>query len=369
MVQLLRLSESRKLLTACGQVVSTMRDFDLDAAKAKLAAVSREAVLSSTLSTVDYLEHYDERIEIMKERERMVQEEESGQAGIKTGIPRFDRFTGGLMPKEWGIILGVTGVGKTAGLIEFGANAYDFQGKNVFIGSGEMGVDELAFRVDSRFTRIHGMKFRTAGLDESDYKQWGNTIRQYRATHDNVLCIASYPRRFTVEDFDRDMRRMEEETGKRFDLVCLDYINILDPVKRGRSDAKDQSEAVWDFKGLCAERGISGWTAGQVIDDAYDKELYDASDAKYARAISEAAPVIIALIQTDKDLIAGQMKLQVIKMRNADVPRKPIRLEPNLGIMRLHEEVRKKSASLADLKPTSIDVKRTSRKPKPKRGK
>ncbi len=364
MSQLLNLYESRRVLKACGQVIGTIRQFDLQSAKTKLLSVAREARLNDTENTVDYLEHYDRRVEVMREKEQAVDASEDGEVGIHTGIPMFDRLTGGLMPKEFGVILGVTGVGKTAGLIEFAANAWE-HGHNVFVGSGEMSIEELAFRVDARLTRIPGMKFRTAELSEEDYKKWENTIIQYRAMKDNRFYIASYPRRFTIDDLDRDMTRIEEETGEKLGAVFLDYINIVDPVTRGRSDAKDQSEAVWDFKGLCSDRNIGGWTAGQVRDDAYDKELYDAQDAKYARAISEAAPVIIALIQTDKDLVEGRMKLQVIKMRNADVPTRPIRLTPNLSIMRLHEEV-KKTASLADLKDNVVEMERKARKTKPK---
>lgn len=364
MSQLLRLSESRKLLTACGQVIGTMREFDLDKAKRKLASVSQDVAVSVE-NGVYYLDDYEHRVEALREKEDQASEE-GAEAGVRTGLYTFDRITGGLMPKEFGVIAGVTNVGKTAALIEFGVNAYE-NGHNVFIGSGEMSVDELAFRIDSRLTQIHGMKFRKAELEDEDYKKWESTVVQYRATRDNVLFIAAYPRRFTCSDFDRDIRRVEEETGQRIEVCCLDYINITDPIQKGRSDWKDQSEAVWDFKALCVERNMVGWTAGQVVDDAYDKELYDASDLKYARAISEAAPVIIALIRTDKDIIEGRMKLQVIKMRNAEVAKHPIKLTPNFGIMRLHVEEKKRTASLADLPDNVIEMSRKARKPKSKR--
>lgn len=367
MTQLFRLYESRKVLIACGQVIGSLRQFDLDASKSILAKVSKTVVIQDAENSISYLDHYDRRKQIMAEKEAVRDASEDGEAGIRTGLYVFDRMTGGLMPKEFGVVAGVTGVGKTAALIEFGVTAYE-NGHNVIIGSGEMSVDELAFRVDSRITRIHGMKFRTADLDTEDYKKWDNTIIQYRATRENTLWLCGYPRRFTVEDFERDIFRAEEETGQSMEVCCLDYINIVSPVIKGRSDWKDQSEAVWDFKGLCSEHSLVGWTAGQVIDDAYDKELYDASDMKYARAISEAAPIIVALIQTDKDRIEGRMKFQVIKMRNAVPPKRPIKLIPNLSIMRLHEEI-KQSTTLKGMKGSSIDLERKARRKKPVRGK
>ena len=362
--QLLRLFESRKVLSACGKVIGSIRQFDLDASKKSLAEVSKEVQIRDVENAVLYLDHYEHRKKVMIEKEEVRDSAEDGQAGIRTGIYTFDRLTGGIMPKEFGVIAGVTGVGKTAALISFGVAAYE-EGYSVMIGSGEMSVDELAFRVDSRLTRIHGMKFRKAELDESDYKRWDDTIVKYRATKDNVLFLSSYGRRFTIEDFENDKRRVEEETGQRITVAFLDYINIVEPVVRGRSDWKDQSGAVWDFKGFCSEHNLSGWTAGQVVDDAYDKELYDASDLKYARAISEAAPIIVGLIQTDKDLIEGRMKFQVIKMRNATPPKHPIKLTPNLAVMQLNEEIRK-SKTLSGMTGDSIDVQRKARKSKPK---
>lgn len=362
--QLLRLAESRKVIATCGNIVSRMREFDLDGAKRKLSEVSRVVDVSLDQG-VHYLDHYEQRLGVVREKEDRANVE-SGTAGIKTGVYLFDRITGGLMPKEFGLIAGVTGVGKTAALIEFGTVAYE-AGHNVFIGSGEMSIEELGFRIDSRLSRIHGVKFRTAELDADDYKKWDSTIKYYRATRENTLFLSSYPRRFTMEDFARDVKRVEDETGRKIDVVCLDYINILQPVRKGRSDAKDQSEAVWDFKSFCSDHNVVGWTAGQVIDDAYDKELYDPSDIKYARAISEAAPVIIALIRTDKDRVNDRMKLQVIKMRNADTLKKTISLTPNLGIMRLHEEVRGEKPSLDNLPSNVVDVQRKARKSKPRK--
>jgi replicative DNA helicase len=366
MTQIMRLSESRMVLNACGKVISSMRNFDLDEAKTILAGVSRKSMLTDSENSAYYLDHYERRLDVMSEREELMAESEDGTAGIKTGIPHFDRLTGGLLRKEFGIIAGVTGVGKTAALLEFGANAYE-EGYNVMIGSGEMSLDELAFRLDSRLTRIHGNKFRQAKLSDDDYRTWENTMKMYRAYHDNVLFLSSYPRDFSIEDFERDMLRVEEETGKRVDMVCLDYINIMNPIVRSKGDWKDQSNAVWDFKGFCADHNVVGWSASQVVDDAYDKELYDASDLKYARAISEAAPVISAIIQTDRDRVDGRMKLQVIKMRSGALPKKPIRLNPNLGIMRLHETLTS-VRSLADIQsPTIDDVERKARKSRPKR--
>lgn len=367
MNQVLRLSESRKVLTGCGEVIGQMRKFDLENAKQKLAVLGRPVGLVNRENSGFYLDDYGERQEIMEEKVRNAEEHEDSQVGIPTGIVRFDRMVGGLMPKEFGVIAGVTGVGKTAALIGIAAYSW-LRGFDVMVVSGEMSKELLGFRIDSYLTRISGMKFRTADLTSSDYKKWDATIKLYKAKQDNFLYVATYPRRFTTDNLEQDLTRLQEETGRKAKVICMDYINIMDPIQHGKSQGnwKDQSDAVWDFKGFVSEHNMVGWTAGQVIDDAYGKELYEASDLKYARAISECAPVIAALIRTEKDIVENRMKLQVIKMRNAELPRKPIAMTPRLNIMRIHEEMHEMK-TLKGRQANTVDVKKETKKARPRR--
>jgi len=140
----------------------------------------------------------------------------------------------------------------------------------------------------------------------------------------------------------------------------------MDPVGRSRGNYEDQVEAVWDFKGFISENNLVGWTAGQVKDEAYDKELYDSQDLKYARAISECAPVIAALIRTEKDIVENRMKLQILKMRNAEPPTRPIALTPRLDIMRIHEDIHVVK-TLKGRQPMVLDTKKKTQTARPRR--
>ena len=365
MTQVLDLYDTRNILTGCGEVIGSMKNFKLEDAKRKLAVLGRRSSLHDPENQGMYLDDYEARVEEVKATSDKADATEDGQVGIPTGVYRLDRFIGGLMPKEFGVVAGVTGVGKTAALVSFGVHAW-LNGYDVMLVSGEMSKEALEFRLDSHLTRIPGMKFRVASLDDADYKQWDSTIKLYRATRDNLLYVAAYSRRFTVDNIERDMLRIQEETGRRIAVVCADYLNIMDPVRKSGSGWEDQAEAVWDFKGLVHEYDLVGWTAGQVKDDAYDKELYDSSDLKYARAISECAPVIAAIIRTDRDMIENRMKLQILKMRNAPVPTRPIALHPNLDIMRIHQDV-VGVKTLKGMSPDTVSEKRQTRRPNPNR--
>jgi replicative DNA helicase len=365
MVQVLELSESRRILTGCGELIGKMRKFNLKDAKRKLAVLARPIALVDNENAGMYLDDYGERVEAIEQKLDEADQHDEFEVGIPTGVYRFDRQIGGIMPKEFGVIAGITGVGKTAALISFGLHAWE-KGYDVMIVSGEMAKDLLGFRIDSYLTGIHGMKFRTAELNEEDLNKWDATIKMYRAKMDNFLYVATYPRRFTVENIEQDMVRLEEETGRKVRVVCMDYINIMDPVRRGEGNWQDQQAAVWDFKGFVTENNLVGWTAGQVKDEAYEKELYESSDLKYARAIGECAPVIAALIKTERDIAHDRMKLQIIKMRNAPLPLKPISLSPRLEVMRLHENMTKMK-TLKGRASGVVDAKKKTKSVRPKK--
>lgn len=366
MTQVLRLHETRQILIGCGDIIGGMKNFDLDDAKRKMVILGRPTNLVDHENSGMYLDDYEERMEVIDQKRIDADNHEGGEVGIPTGVYRFDRFVGGMMKKEFGVVAGITGVGKTAALIGFGLHAWT-RGHDVMIVSGEMSKEALEFRIDSYLTRIHGLKFRTAELEDEEFARWDETIKMYRAKQSNMLYVGAYTRKFTTENIERDMLRVQEETGRKVEVVCSDYLNIMNPVSnRGKGNWEDQSEAVWDFKGLISEYDLVGWTAGQVKDEAYDKELFDSQDLKYARAISECAPVIAALIRTEKDIIENRMKLQILKMRNAPLPTKPIVLTPRLEIMRIHQEMNE-TKTLRGRMPDTMDIKKSARSARPKK--
>lgn len=362
--QIMRLANSRRILEATGKLVLDMENFDLDKSLTRLKELAVPMTLNDDHGG-DYLETYPDRLDELEEKKARAKDREDGEVGILTGIPRFDQITGGMMHGEFGVVAGRTGIGKTAFLIHLAITAWN-AGRNVMLVSGEQSRNELGFRVDSYLSKISATKFRKSELDKEDYTRWDRTIKEKSNSHENTLWVASFMRKFDVEMIRGEMIRMEEETGNRVDLLCIDYLNLMQS-----STAKDgdnsrewgsQADVVWQVKELTAEYQIATWTAGQVRDEAYLKEVYTADDLKYARAISETAPVIVALIQTDEDEAAKRMKLQVLKMRNAETFRKPIILHPNMDILMVHdEELRSATKSLSDDNSDVLEMETTPR--------
>lgn len=360
MQQVLELFETRRILESAGRIVSDIDNFDLKGTKTELLDLSRPVDLQDARREGYYLGDYVERKEEMQEQQRIQEADEEATVGIPTGITLFDNKTGGVMRKEFGVIAGIPGVGKTAGILSFGLHAFKL-GHNVLIVSGEMSKHRIEYRIDSNLAGISGNKFRKAELLDADYESWDSTIQRYSVTHDNYLYVKAYPRRFTFADVEQTILKLNEENDKPVDWVGADYLNIIDPIKvmkssGGRSGWEQQSEVVWDFKALCEEYDLVGWTGNQVKDEAFAKELYELADLKYGRAIPEASPIVMAMIQTEKDLLSKRMKLQIMKMRNAPAMPRPLELSPNMDLMRLHDNMVGQKKNLGDMTSGFLDI-------------
>jgi len=354
--QLYELAESRRVLLGIQPIVKNIQNFDLKKAKLIMKDLSRLSEIHAERLSGEYLEDYEKRVELIQEK--LSAPEEGKTIGIPTGFDSFDRIIGGVMPGEFGIIAGKPGIGKTAALLSIATHAW-LLGKSVLFASGEMSKDLIEFRLDSALAGISSNRFRTGELDSNDWKLWESAIKQFRLTQQSFLEVSTFTRHFTITEIEAELVRVQEKWGKKVDLICIDYINIMDPtspVKNGDNNKSwgSQADVVWEVKALASEvnDGIALWSAGQITDAAFEKATLELDDVKYSRAISETAPIVVGLVQTQDDVLENRIQFQVLKMRNAPRMEQALFLHPNLDIMRIHDAV----VTKRDLMSLSNDV-------------
>lgn len=366
--QLYEFYESRRVLYGIAQLTKAVRakTFNVATAKTKLKELSKETAFVSDDKSGDYIEDYDERRTIVMERMRRVDEDDMG-TGIPTGLVRFDNYIGGIMPTEFGVVAGKTGVGKTATILAFAIHAW-LIGKSVMFATGEMSKELIEFRMDSNLAGIPVQKFRTGDVDKKELRRWHSTIERLKTTLPGYFEVISFPRNFNIGDIESEIVRVEEMKERKIDLLCIDYINIMNPISKKGSSTKEwteQAEVVWDLKGMAADLNLPVWTAGQIRDAGYDVDKLELDHLKYARAISETAPIVVGLVQMQDDQMENRIQFQVLKMRNAPLLEKPLYLHPNLQVMRIHERVVKVKDLLTledDVAPPPKKKKSTRRK-------
>jgi replicative DNA helicase len=158
------------------------------------------------------------------------------------------------------------------------------------------------------------------------------------------LDVIYIPRGCSIINIEEEAYKIQERRGQKVDLIVVDYLNLMKPISsKGNSrDWKGQADIGWDIKELCAEfndgEGVALWTANQITDEGKKAKKLDTSHLKYSRAISEVAPIIVALTQTEDDFLQEIMKLWIIKARDFRANKADsIILRPDFDKMILHK--------------------------------
>lgn len=364
--QLLQLYESRQCILGMKDILLSIHKFDLDTVKEKLKELSRPAIIDDRSKYGEYTDDLDSRIETVRERRERAMDEDAA-IGIPTGIQRLDSQIGGLLNGEFVVLLGRPGIGKTAMMLDMSIYPWLHHNKNIMFATGEMSKPDLEFRMDANICGISTSKFRTGSMSDKEIKAWRDKVEGIKSMQEAFYEIISFPRNFNLDMVEDRAKQVQEKHGQPIHMIVLDYINIAVPnSQKQKGEWASQSDVVWDFKAFCADfnGGIPGLTAGQIRDDYIDAERLDLGAAKYARAISETAPIVIGLVRTEDDLLDDTLQVQMLKMRNAGVSSKPIILRPNLDLMRMDSVQHIKRKSLLDL---DLDILKERAANKPKR--
>lgn len=347
MRQLYELSESRAVLFAIKHIIKNVDSFNILKIKDKFRALSRNDYRELDDLGGNYLDDYEERLRQVQEK--AVRED----ILIPTGISKFDWQIGGIMPAEFGVIIGRTGLGKTATLVNMALNAWlkDF---NVAFATGEMRKVLIQYRMDSNLARVASDKFRTGKFTMQDFERWATTIDGMRQMRESFLEVEAFPRNFNVDNLVDWLHQIQDKHRAQVHVLFVDYLNIMEGVKskKDRGEWQSQANVVWDLKTLSETFNggrLATWTAGQIKDEFYDAEQLTLEAPKYARAISETAPIVCGLVRTEDDILYNTMQLQILKMRNASPPKRSILLHPDLNFMRINDRAKCRVKSLFDL--------------------
>ncbi len=371
LTQLIDMFEGRTILLGLNSMMRELRGLTVTEIKNLLKEFSSGVRLPDQIVSGDYVEGFKDRLGIILEKQDALRE--GRDVGVPTGIRMFDyMLLGGLMKSEFGVIGGQPGVGKTAMLTSIAVHAWQ-RDLNVLLVTGEMPKADIEFRIDADVADISASSFRLGNLSSSEMAQWRKNMEKEKSRHDNFLEVVSFPRNFTSRDIEGQALQIQDEYEQEIDLICIDYLNIMNPSDMkhydGAKDWKAQADVVWDVKALAASfnNGITIWTAGQLKDEYIDASSLSLDAMKYARAISETAPIVVGLVRTEDNLSERTIELQVLKVRNAPLPTRAILLRPNLDRMRIHEELVPKTKDfLADEEQETRRIER-KKKSRPRR--
>lgn len=292
--------------------------------------------------------------------------DETEDSLIPTGWDSVDEFIGGGIGRQELItFLAPSGGGKSVGMLNLGLNLMSRGMHGVYI-SLEMRDKKVARRTDQMIARMaSGMipanRTVVAAEIEKFHEKTGAKffIKRMREGTTNANHIIAY------------LRELEARNGFKPDWIIIDYMDLMDPVRRGAGDnmfLKDKyvSEEIraigMDFDCIIISASQLGKHATSAIEEG--RQMHQ-GDVQGGSSKTNTSDLMIALVKTEAMHEAGEYRFEFVKSRNSDAHGKNLLMrwsKTSLRITDLDEpelRLKLKSGQVAALpplkKPRSID--------------
>ena len=237
--------------------------------------------------------------------DEMMRENASKDHGVRCGhIPSLDKLLGPMRPKQLIIGAGRPGMGKTALALSYAIGAAK-NGHGVLYVSLEMSGAELAARIasDMCFDGDVGVPFHAI-------RDWELTHSQRHAIMMARQEIGNLP--FEVIDVGsltvgrlnmlvrRHARRMEAN-GHKLELVIVDYLQLLSPDSKGRSNYEAVSEISRSLKAMAKDNGIAIFALAQLSREVEKRAgaRPQLSDLRDSGQIEQDADAVLFLLRPE----------------------------------------------------------------------
>lgn len=228
---------------------------------------------------------------------------------VPTGVSALDnRMGGGLGRSEGGMIIAPTGRGKTLLQVDFAAGAL-LSGHHVYYATLEEPKWKIIERLNRRITG------RTRSQIEGDPDQAIAVIDRLLKVCSGKISINYFaPGEIRLREIFDAIRRREDESGRRVDVVMLDYLDKVTPVKSRNSHVEELKELSEGWAAYLARDGAerAGWTGSQVNTEGEKAKVVRRHHAYGGRIKTHPMAVVITVSQTLKELSA--QPLQIVRL-------------------------------------------------------
>lgn len=282
--------------------------------KKKFDKIEEAIKKAMSVGAEDDAEEYDYFAKI-EERTNTRIDKASGKlppSGITTGHPKLDDllYHRGWGKKEMTCLMGGAKAGKTTALIGF-AKAASLAGKNVLYATLEVSAAIISDRLD-------------ASMSDNLIKEIGKNIHdidtKIRDIHRRAgaLKIHEYPPGTMTPGALRRLIERYEAKGLVFDLVVVDYADIMAPDHR-YNDVIENSKSVYvGLRAIAVEKNVAVLTATQTNREGFKstvaKAEHIAEDFNKVRIVD----LLISINITEEERANGEARLFFAASRNQE---------------------------------------------------
>ncbi|CCG43313.1 DnaB-like helicase C-terminal domain-containing protein [Magnetospirillum molischianum] len=279
------------------------RDFQ---AIRKLVEQAIQVGASADLGGVDYFEN----IEARTQHRRDLLSGAAATRAITTGIPDLDKELahGGWGRKELSLMMGAAKAGKSMSLCDFGQAAC-LAGYNVLYATLEVSAKIIEDRLDANL----------ADIAVRDLKMRPNDVEaaiKAKKPKKGIFKIHEFP---TGTMKPSDLRRLlarYRSQDIRFDLIIVDYADIMAPEIRSDSPIENFRTIYVDLRAIAGEEDAAMLTATQTNREGAGKSVAKMTDVAEDFNKIRIADVVISINATDEEKSIGEARLFFAASRN-----------------------------------------------------
>lgn len=251
----------------------------------------------------NYWQNPAERIELVR----------NSRGGLSTGWSEVDRkLYGGFNRGELNIFAAASGGGKSLFLQNLALN-WAQSGHNVVYVSLELSEELCSMRLDSMLT---GYNTKEVFKNVDDVSLKIGMIGKGAG----ALQIVQLKNGITVNDLTSYLRELEVKTGKKFDAVCVDYLDLMMPagVKVNVSDMFVKDKYVSEeLRNFAVDHQLLFATASQLNRSAVEEVEFDHSHISGGLSKIQTADNVIGIFTSQAMRERGRYQIQFMKTRSS----------------------------------------------------
>jgi len=250
---------------------------------------------------------------------------------VSTGWATMDKkLFGGFNRGELNIFAGGSGAGKSLFLANLGVN-WALQGLNVVYLTLELSEHLVSMRVDSMTTGISTRDiFKNIDDVEMKVKMIGKKS--------GALQVKYMPSGKTANDIRAYLKEYEIKTGRRVDVLLVDYLDLLMPIgKRISAEnlfVKDKYVSE-ELRNLAMELQCVFVTAAQLNRGAVEEVEFDHSHISGGLSKIQTADNVFGIFTSRAMRERGRYQIQLMKTRSSSGVGQKVDLEFNIDTLRI----------------------------------
>lgn len=275
--------------------------------------------------------------------------QDSSTLRVRTGFETLDHVLGG----GWDIstlnmIMAETNGGKSLWMQNFAVLSANL-GYNVLYVTLEMSEKKVLKRMGAMRLKIPIDQYDEVSKNKDMLQQ---RIKQLRRSEqvDNLfdnkvgkIFVKFWAAGTTmVSDIDNFLEKLKDKRGIKIDLVIVDYITLLAPIKGSGIDNNLYLKGKHFAEGLraiAAKYQCPMISAIQVAKDAWNNADITLANIPESKAIAETADTFFALIRTEEMKRQNIYRLKLLKQRDGDFSRSQIKFDLNPKYLTIENDV------------------------------